>query len=173
VLLTNDAATDFQLAETLMHQPIVGVRGDGLESQDVPNEKLESTSNALPLNMDSSVNRGTGLTLQDQGDDQDSLHSCEGDHSTNEPRSIQSQDPSASVSSERNGICPREICPVAVVIPATQPPKPCKRPSRLRTKTQPDRTDPFDESDEFDDSNDDYDDDDDDYQYRPNETRSG
>lgn len=159
MLLANDAATDYQLAETLTHQSDVGVRDDGLESQDVPNVKLKSTSNALPLNMDSSVNGETGLILQDQGDDQDSLHSCEGDHSTNEPGSIQSQDQSASVSSERNGIWPREICPVAVVIPAAQPHKPRKRPSRLRTETQPDRTDPFDESDEFDDSNDDDDDD--------------
>uniref|UniRef100_A0A093XBI0 Transcriptional regulatory protein TOD6 n=1 Tax=Talaromyces marneffei PM1 TaxID=1077442 RepID=A0A093XBI0_TALMA len=155
VLLVNDGATNFQLAEALMHQPNVGVRSSGPESQDIPCEERGLSPKALPLNMTSSVSGETGLELQDQGDNQDSLHSCEGDHSTNEPASIQSQEPSTLVSSEQTDIYHHENCAVAVVTPAAQPPKPRKRPYRLRNKTQTYRTDPPDESDEFDDSDDD------------------
>ncbi|EED20499.1 hypothetical protein TSTA_037190 [Talaromyces stipitatus ATCC 10500] len=154
-LHVNDCASDLQSAETLTHQPDIDVRGSGPESQDIPSEEGEFTPIALPLNVISSVNGETGLTQQDQGDDPDSLHSCEGDHSTNEPASIQSQDPAPSGSSEQNEICHRENCAVPIVIPAAQSPKPRKRPYHLRTETQTYRTDPLDESDEFDDSNDD------------------
>ncbi|KUL81421.1 hypothetical protein ZTR_09481 [Talaromyces verruculosus] len=156
-LPTNDYASDLQSAEALILQPDVDVRGSGLETQDIPGDEWEFTPSALPLNMVPSVSGDTGLERQDQNDDHDNLPSCEGDHPTSEPASIHSKEPSPSpsVSSERNGICPRENCAVAVVIPAAQPPQPCKRPSRLRTETQTYRTDLFDESDEFDDSNDD------------------
>uniref|UniRef100_A0A093V2C6 Uncharacterized protein n=1 Tax=Talaromyces marneffei PM1 TaxID=1077442 RepID=A0A093V2C6_TALMA len=154
VLLVNDGATNFQSAETLTHQSDVGVRGSGLESQDIPSEERGLIPKALPMNMISSVSGETGLELQDQGDDQDSLHSGEGNHSTNELASIKSQEPSLSVSSEQTDICHHEDCAVAVVIPAGQPPKPRKCSYRLRTETQTYRADPPDESDEFDDSND-------------------
>lgn len=154
-LRAKDCASDLQSAETLTHQLDIDVRGSGLESQDLLSEEAEFTPSALPLNVISSVNGETGLILQDQGDDPDSLHSCEGDHSTNEPASIQSQDPAPSGSSEQDEICHRENCAVPLAIPAAQPPKPRKRPYRLRTETQTYRTDPLDESDESDDSNDD------------------
>ncbi|KAF3405123.1 hypothetical protein DPV78_003473 [Talaromyces pinophilus] len=156
-LHTNDYASDLQSAEALILQPDVDVRGSGLETQDIPGDEWEFTPSALPLKMVPSVSGDTGLERQDQNDDHDNLPSCEGNHPTSEPASIHSKEPSPSpsVSSERNGICPRENCAVAVVIPAAQPPQPCKRPSRLHTETQTYRTDLFDESDEFDDSNDD------------------
>ncbi|EEA18474.1 hypothetical protein PMAA_102510 [Talaromyces marneffei ATCC 18224] len=156
-LHTNDCASDLHSAEALILQPDVDVRGSGRESQDIPGDEWEFTPNALPLNMVPSVSGDTGLERQDQNDDHDNLRSCEGDHLTSEPASVHSKElsPSPSVSSERNRICPRENCAVAVVIPAAQPSQPRKRPSRLRTETQTYRTDLFDESDEFDDSNDD------------------
>ncbi|KUL81904.1 hypothetical protein ZTR_09533 [Talaromyces verruculosus] len=153
----NDCASDLHSAEALILQPDIDVRGGGLESQDIPGDEWEFTPSVLPLNMVPSMSRDTDRERQDQNEDHDNLPSCEGDHLTSEPASIHSQEPSPSlsVSSERNGICPREICAVAVVIPAAQPPHPRKRPSRLRTETQTYRTDPLDESDELDDSGDD------------------
>ncbi|KAI7978404.1 hypothetical protein EIK77_007685 [Talaromyces pinophilus] len=156
-LHTNDYASDLQSAEALILQPDVDVRGSGLETQDIPSDEWEFTPSALPLNMVPSVSGDTGLERQDQNNDHDNLPSCEGDHPTSEPALIHSKEPSPSpsVSSEQNGICPRENCAVAVVIPAAQPPQPRKRPSRLRTETQTYRTDPLDESDALDDSGDD------------------
>lgn len=157
----NDYASNLQSAEALMLQPVVDVRGSGLESQNVPDDEWELTPSGLPLNMVPNVSRDTGLERQDQNDNHDNLPSCEDGHLTDEAALIHSKEPppSAPVSSERNGTRPRENCAVAVVIPATppaaQPPQPRKRPSRLRSETQTYRTDLLDESDEFDDSDDD------------------